>query len=124
VAKDTTIQDFEQLPTFKQEEPEMPPKRRRWWLLLLPGLVFALLVVAIILKLQPKPAPQAPLPSPTPTSTPTPEEVFTSPWATDSAVLKIDADLVQLETDLNQVNLQEPNLLPPPIQLKLEFELP
>ena len=64
----------------------------------------------------------------TPTSFPTPtlsieEELLASPsaYADDETILKIEEDLKNLENDLNNVDLNENSLLPPNLDLQVEY---
>lgn len=62
--------------------------------------------------------------SPTPKPTPTPiREVATpSAYATDSAILEIEADLKAIENDLKATDLRETGLQPPVLDMEVEFE--
>jgi len=64
---------------------------------------------------------------PSPSSTPTPtisEDALTSPsaYATDSAILKIGAELNLIEEKLNATDLKEAGLNPPVLDMEIEFE--
>lgn len=65
------------------------------------------------------------LPSPSPSPSPTPiKEEITSPsiYATDSAVLKIEAELKTIESKLQSTDLREKGLNPPVLDMDVNFE--
>ena len=64
-------------------------------------------------------APGATQPSPTPIS-----ELTTTPsaYATDSAILRIKNNLQEIEKELGATDLYESGLLPPVLDMKVEFE--
>lgn len=65
-----------------------------------------------------------PTPTPEPIPTPTPfVETIASPsaYATDSAVLKIGDDINDLENQLQNIDLKDNYLLPPAINLDINF---
>jgi cytoskeletal protein RodZ len=66
--------------------------------------------------------PQLPPPvSPVPTK---PEEIASpSAYATASAVLKIEQDLKEVEELLKTTKFKEPSLLPPSLDMKVEFKI-
>lgn len=59
-------------------------------------------------------------PAPAPTATPLPEPLL-SPYATDAAILKIEADLKILEKEIEAVDLEESRLLPPSLDLQVSY---
>jgi len=87
----------------------------------LAGLLIVLLILASLLK-KPSVSPkQTQLPTPTPTPF---EEEITSPsiYATDSAILKIEADLKTIDQDLQSTDLKEVGLNPPVLDMEVKFE--
>lgn len=44
-----------------------------------------------------------------------------SRWATDSAVLEIEANIKVLSEDIGKVDLEENNLLPPVLDMEIKF---
>jgi len=67
--------------------------------------------------------PSRPSSSPTPTPTIS-EDALSSPsaYATDSAILKIGAELNLIEEKLNVTDLKEAGLNPPVLDMEIEFE--
>ncbi len=49
------------------------------------------------------------------------EEASTSAYATDSAVLKIEADLWLVKEKLDKVDLDESGLMPPALDLQIKY---
>lgn len=49
------------------------------------------------------------------------EEASVSAYATDSAVLKIEADLWRLKEKLDRVDLDESGLMPPVLDLQIKY---
>lgn len=85
------------------------------------GLLIVLLILASLLK-KPSVSPkQTQLLTPTPTPF---EEEITSPsiYATDSAILKIEAELKTIDQDLQSTDLKEVGLNPPVLDMEVEFE--
>lgn len=102
------------------------PSQKR--LLKVGGGVFAFAIVLLILAGIIKSfKPQAPKATPTPTAQsstplPTPQGIGSpSRYATDSAVLKIDEDIKNLQTKLEGTDLEESNLRPPDINFFVSF---
>ena len=65
-----------------------------------------------------------PTPIPSPSLSPLPLEHFIaspSAYANDETILKIEKDLVTLETDLDDVNLEEVPLHPPLLDLNVKY---
>lgn len=60
--------------------------------------------------------------APTPTPTPIGEIATPSAYATDSAILEIEANLKAIEKDLPATDLRETGLLPPVLDMEVEFE--
>lgn len=87
----------------------------------LAGLLIVLLILASLLK-KPSVSPKQAQPA-TPTPTPFEEEI-TSPsiYATDSAILKIEADLKTIDQDLQSTDLKEVGLNPPVLDMEVKFE--
>lgn len=81
-----------------------------------------LTLLFIILKtysFKPLPPPQ---PLPTPVSSPQIPTLPPSPFATDAAILDLNLRLTSLQTTLNQTDMEESSLLPPPLDLNVTFE--
>lgn len=53
--------------------------------------------------------------------TPTPEIFVPSKWAGDEEVLSIESNILNLEKDLESVDLREPQLLPPSLDMEVKF---
>lgn len=121
-------------PDFVQET-EQPPEAgfvNRWQKLtkqrrliaILAALIALTLFVILLLKITwpvPPSAPVLPTRPPLPIIAPTP---ISSPslYATDSAVLKIEDDLGNIETDLQTTDLKESSLMPPSLDWEVTFE--
>lgn len=113
-------QSFEEIPIQKEKGEE------KYRTIFIFGLsFFALIVLLIILSLLiPKPVQLSKI-APTPSPTPTPvEEKITSPsaYATDSAVLKIEQDLKNIDQNLQSTDLKETGLNPPLLDWEVKFE--
>jgi hypothetical protein len=80
-------------------------------------LVFTLLLLFIRKKV---PTTSTLPPELTPTSIPT-EEIFQSPWATDSGVLEIEEKISSIEEKLETVDLQEVKLQPPILDMDVSL---
>lgn len=125
-------QDFEEKPVGKKTKEPLSEIRLTNYLnkfekkLFIPFLVIFVLVLLFLfffLKNQ-KYAPQITIPSPAPTPSPTPIiEQVTSPsaYATDSAILKIEEDLKNINNDLQSVDLKETSLYPPLLDWEVKF---
>jgi hypothetical protein len=88
------------------------------------GLIAFLILLLILVNLLKKPS-ISPKPPSLLTPTPTPfEEEITSPsaYATDSAVLKIEAELKNIDQDLQSTDLKEAGLNPPVLDMEVKFE--
>lgn len=97
---------------------KLPPKKT----LLILGLVLVVLVtISVLIKILQKPA--GSLPAITPTPTEEPKIASPSAYATDSAVLKIEKNLDEIEVLLKETGFRQPALLPPEVDLGVEFEL-
>jgi hypothetical protein len=60
---------------------------------------------------------------PQPTTTPLPTTIINpSKYATDSAILEIESQIIQTESDLNSVDLNESELTPPSLDMNVNFE--
>lgn len=81
-------------------------------------LVFSLVLVLQLTKSNPQTSTQGPQNGLLPT--PTLARPY-SRWATDSAVLKIEEDLQNLDEDLKNVDLKETKLLPPVLDMEVKF---
>ena len=86
------------------------------------ALVLALLIIGINLIINSAKNISAP-PPPTPViEAPTPTAVFQSKFATDAGVLKLRDDLTKLQTDIDSVDLFEPQLGSPNLDLKISIQ--
>jgi len=61
------------------------------------------------------------LPTPSPAITPTPTLGNYSLYASDSAILKIEEELKEIETELDFTDLKETKLNPPPLDWEIKF---
>ena len=101
---------------------KLSPAKNKKMILVIVGVVVLLFLALILLSLNRKTAPVSPVtPTAAPTLTPTPTSIPPSVYATDSAVLKIEADLVQNENLLKATKFGESSLLPPEIDLEVKF---
>lgn len=106
---------------------KIPEKLRK--ILRLVGIVFAIIlflmiVLSIVFNIK-KPQSVKDKLSPVASPQPTPEsEVITNPsrYATDSGVLKIEEDLRNLEKELDNLQVNETNLLPPRLDFDINFD--
>lgn len=106
---------------------KIPERLRK--ILRIVGIVFAVLLVLVIilstvLKLKGK-VPVEVKPTPVASFGPLPSgEVTTNPsrYATDSGVLKIEEDLRNLEKELDNLQVNETNLLPPRLDFDINFD--
>lgn len=64
-----------------------------------------------------------PAASPSPQPTTEPELASPSAYASDSAVLKIEGTLAEIEKLLQQIKFREPSLLPPQVDLNVVFNV-
>lgn len=90
------------------------------------GLMFAVVLALIIIGVNliinsSKNLTQAPAPAPV-VEAPTPTVTFHSKFATDSGVLKLQTDLTQLQSDIDTVDLFEPQLASPNLDLKISIQ--
>lgn len=123
-------QTFEEIPVAEEPVEEkyfnfgkFKLKQKIIWLLG-GGLVILVIVLSILINLFKKPA-VSPKPPSLPVSTPTPfEEKITSPsiYATDSAILKIEAELKTIDQNLQSTDLKEAGLNPPVLDMEVKFE--
>ena len=105
---------------FKKVKVPKPGKKQ----LLLGGIgivliLFLTLIIAQLGGMIKKTPPPAPVLTPTPIETSA--EASPSAYATDSAVLKIEKDIIDIEEALKRTIFREPSLLPPEIDLNVEF---
>lgn len=89
--------------------------------------IFIFLVLVLLLALTQKQTASNGVPTPTSTPTPTPTPfmpTISSPsaYATDSAVLEIENDISSIVQQLQNVDLKENDILPPAINLNINFE--
>ncbi len=117
-------------------KPLLPVKVVQVWLkiplryqkiLKITGIVFASLVVLMLLLSLVLPGKRRRVSSvkttPAPVLAPTPEAISNpSRYATDSAILKIEEDLAGVEKDLDSLEVNEINLLPPRLDFDINFE--
>lgn len=113
-------QTFEEIPVAPE------PVEKKYFIIWLlgGGLVILVIVLSILVNLFKKPA-VSPKPPSLPVSTPTPfEEKITSPsiYATDSAILKIEAELKTIDQDLQSTDLKEAGLNPPVLDMEVNLE--
>ncbi|MGD0523138.1 MAG: hypothetical protein ABSA43_01100 [Candidatus Microgenomates bacterium] len=87
------------------------------------GFLLVLLLVASIVKSSlNQPVVKVVLPTPVITALPTPVELTNpSRYATDSAVLKLEGNLKDNETNLNNVDIKESDLYPPQLDFNINF---
>lgn len=82
-----------------------------------------LILLSLLMRLMPK---GLPILSPSPTPSATPAVVVATPipskYATDAGILKIEADIQVLETEMGQVELDETNLRPRPLDFNINFK--
>ena len=118
-------QEFEALPPAEEKvsfTDKIRPKRK----VILTGAGLALtavIVLLVFLFLTFQKPPEAILPPAAPSPTPAPFETNirpASPYATDAAILKIEADLKKLDQDLQNTDLKEAGLNPPVLDMKVE----
>ena len=106
---------------------KIPEKLRK--VLRIAGVVFAVLlflmiILSIVLKSREK-VPVEVKPTPIASFEPLPSgEIITNPsrYATDSGVIKIEEDLRNLEKELDNLQVNEVNLLPPRLDFDINFD--
>ena len=115
---------IEQIPDKGSDTVTKPANRKKILILGLSGLLFFILLITLLAVTTNKRIVIKPTPTPEPTATPTPfEETIASPsaYATDSAILKIGEDIKDIENQLQSVDLKDNDLLPPAINLNINF---
>lgn len=89
-------------------------------------LLFSLIIFSTVVRISKKRTPVVVkvVPSEIPQATSFPEEKIFNPsrYATDSAVLKIEEDLKSVEKELNDLEINEVDLLPPKLDFDINFE--
>lgn len=89
-------------------------------------LLFSLIIFSTVVRISKKQTPAAinVVPSEVPQATSFPEEKIFNPsrYATDSAILKIEEDLKSVEKELNDLEVNEVDLLPPRLDFEINFE--
>ncbi len=119
-------------PTVEPSKEELVAKQAKhqrfvmWLIAGIVGLMFALvlslLIIGINLIINSAKNISSP-PPPTPViEAPTPTAVFQSKFATDAGVLKLRDDLTKLQTDIDSVDLFEPQLASPNLDLKISIQ--
>lgn len=113
--------------TSAQPSPSSLPvknKRKKFLLVvfIIPLFVFVvLLLIFFFTFIKQPPKPILPSPSPTLEATPSSKRVLSS-IATESGFLKLENDLKLFEKDTIEVDLSEPKLSPPILELSVTFE--
>lgn len=106
-------------------EPKTLNKNRTWLILgIVIGTLVLITIIAItstILVLSNRSVPP-PAPPPTVTTTPTPIPVIPTKYSTDSAILKLRDDLKSLMAKTDTVDLVEPEIAPPNLELNLKIQ--
>ncbi len=89
-------------------------------------LLFSLIIFSTVVRISKKRAPVVVhvVPSEVPQTTAFPEEKIFNPsrYATDSAILKIEEDLKSIEKELNDLEVNEVDLLPPKLDFEINFD--
>lgn len=62
------------------------------------------------------------IPTPIPEDQLKEETLFSSPYATDEAILSLEKDIQNLDQELQNTDLKERQLLPPPLDMEIKFE--
>lgn len=99
-------------------------KFKKQYSLIIGGGLVLIFFIFIITKISPairKSKPPAIEPSPRPTKEP--EIASPSAYATDSAVLKIEKELLEIEKLLKEIQFREPSLLPPEVDMEVKFKI-
>ncbi len=88
--------------------------------------LFSLIIFSAVVTISKKRTPVVVnvVPSEVPQTTAFPEEKIFNPsrYATDSAILKIEEDLKSVEKELNDLEINEVDLLPPKLDFELNFD--
>jgi len=116
-------QDFENLPVAP-EKSTIPKKRLVVFVSIFGSALLLLLAVAIFTGFNQKNSSQSTPEEPTPTITAEFKEEITSPspYATDSALLKIEEEVGNLEQKIQATDLKEVGLTPPLLEMGVNFE--
>ena len=123
----TPSADFSQTATLSATPvPPKPKHNYTLWLAIGAGVSFVILIVfgiaaGISIMLQAAQSRPVPLP---PTSTATPAAVVKTPsaFATDSGLLEIKTNLTNLQNQTDSVDLIEPQIAPPNLDLKIRIQ--
>ena len=112
-------QDFENMPVGQEE------KTTFVFAGIFGGLLVLLLAAAIFLSFQQgQPATKIETkPTPTPTPEFKEEIIPPSPYATDTAILKMEEEIKNLDQQLTSADLKESGLNPPILEMKIQFEI-
>lgn len=110
------------------EVPVQPPEQLRFKpskkIIIIASVIFVVVVLGTVLfavmSSRPNPT-QAPSPSPSPVVVATPSPI-PSRYATDSGVLKIEADTNALDKELSEVDIDEDNLKPRALKWDVNFK--
>lgn len=116
-------QDFENLPVAP-EKSTAPKKRLVVFVSVFGAALVLLLAVAIFTTFKQKGADQSITGKPTPTAATEFKEEITSPspYATDSALLKIEEEVGNLAEKIQNTDLKEIGLTPPLLEMGINFE--
>jgi hypothetical protein len=104
---------------------KQPANRKKMIIGGISGVIVLILLLTLVVVTSGQRPNTKPTPTPQPTATPTPfVETIASPsaYATDSAVLKIESDIKDIEDQLQNVDLKDNNLLPPALNLNINFK--
>src|SRR5258708_35118193 len=108
---------------IKEAINNLPPAQRKMAVIaaILFGVVFILLLLSLLFGK--KPRTPVLLPTPTPISvSPTPEIILNaSKYATDAGVLKIEADLKNIQNQLNSTDIRQSDLSLPNLDYNINF---
>jgi hypothetical protein len=128
IKKSTSIQEQVKAATKAQAiltkiKGTRPPGFKKW----LPFLIISLVVLVILILVVNEIATRLkkPLPLPKPTAAPIKRVMIASPsaYATDSAILKFEDELGEIELLLKETRFRQPALLPPELDMKVNFKL-
>lgn len=110
---------------LKDKFNSLPPQQKR--LMIIGGAALGIALIALILAgilKSTRPTTPAYVPTPTPaTSTPFPESNIDRPsiYATDSAILKLEASVNEISKSIDAMDLEESQLRPQDINFKVDF---
>lgn len=116
-----------ELPVEQTAEPELKsrPSYTVWLIVGLAGtIIFLLVVVAVIgigIIVTSRNKPPVPVTPPPVVVEPTVPQATPSAFATDSGLLKIRADLLDLRTQIDAIDYFEPQIAPPTIDLNINI---